>query len=81
MRSPDRQAPTAASIRRRTRCVYCGTRIPGSLDELPGPFPPLTTEERSRLRLAARVACKRHLGLPAVDPAYEYSFARLAAKV
>lgn len=49
-------------MRRRTRCVYCGTRIPGAV-------PRGNTSTRSQ-RFAARFACERHYGLVAVDPAF-----------
>lgn len=54
----------AETIRRRTVCVYCGTRIPGKAEDAP-------KGERGRyLRWAARFTCLAHRDLPAVDPAY-----------
>lgn len=55
-------------IRRRTCCAYCGRRIPGAL-----PSGTIGSGERARerrLRFAARVACRRHLDLPGLDPNY-----------
>ena len=46
-------------LRRRTRCVYCGVRIPGSRRD--GAWWQVH---------AARVACERHASLVRLDPRY-----------
>ncbi len=51
---------------RRTRCVYCGRRIPGA-------FPSHSIERR----FAARLTCSRHWRLVLSDPEFEYAVERL----
>lgn len=65
------------NLRRRTRCVYCGKRIPGAL----------TRRDRDSWQLrqvlaehtfAARFACAEHRDVLIADPEYAYWIERAA---
>jgi hypothetical protein len=63
---------SAASIRRRTVCVYCAKRIPGAV-----PRDGTSTREQ---RIAARLACREHWNLVALDPHYNPEVAYRVAR-
>lgn len=65
-RSVDRDA---ASSMRRARCVWCGHRIPGSLQDHEAPHSS-QREQRADLRWAARSSCARHRDLEIALRAY-----------
>ena len=53
------------NLRRRTVCVYCGRRIPGAVQR--------GDEATREQRFAARLACKEHYSLVALDPHYAFN--------
>ena len=61
--TPKKPARESAALPRpRTRCIYCGSRIPGTAPR----GDTLTRLERA----AARLACRLHRGLVKNDPYY-----------
>jgi molybdenum cofactor biosynthesis enzyme MoaA len=63
---------TSTTPRRRTRCIYCGTRIHGA-----APRHLSSNEMKAIRRYAERLACRKHWRLVLVDPELEYAVERL----
>ena len=59
------------NLRRRTVCVYCGTRIPGALPGSTGRYGRKSGGDGTKeQRFAARFACPEHRSLVALDPEF-----------